>query len=169
MKRDAIRVGLKARGLRNGYVTADGNDWNLEELTIDAIKQGKKMDMVALRKLYLQTQLSAVDYHEALARKTLGRSPAHVLLLHETDLAAMYISDLVSELRRNGWTIITVDQAFADPINKAMPDVAFAAGTLIGSMAWEKDIQPPLAPVWITESMSTFLFKRRVLKETETQ
>ena len=168
-KRDAIRAGLKPRGLRNGYVTADGNDWNLEALTLDAVKQGKKMDMVALRKLYLQTQLSAVDYHDALARKTLGRSPAHVLLLHETDLAAMYIGDLVSELRRNGWTIITVDQAFADPINKAMPDVAFAAGTLIGSMAWEKDIQPPLAPVWITESMSTFLFKRRVLKETETQ
>jgi peptidoglycan-N-acetylglucosamine deacetylase len=165
VKRDAIRAGLKARGLRNGYVTADGNDWNLEQLTIDAVNQGKTMDMVALRKLYLQSQLSAMDYHEELARRTLGRSPAHVLLLHETDIAAMFIGDLVAELRRNGWTIITADQAFADPIHKANPDVPFAAGTLIGSMAWEKDIDPPLSPVWITESMENFLFERRVLKE----
>ena len=166
-KRDSIRTGLKARGLRNGYVTADGNDWNLEQLTIDAVKAGKVMDMVALRRLYLQTQLSAVDYHDALARKTLGRSPAHVLLLHETDLAALYIEDLVTELRHDGWTIITADQAFADPINKAMPDVPFAAGTLIGSMAWATDVQPPLAPVWITENLSSYLFRRRVLKEAD--
>jgi peptidoglycan-N-acetylglucosamine deacetylase len=167
VKRDAVRAGLKARGLRNGYVTADGSDWNLEQLTIDAISQGKTMDMKALRNLYIQTQLSALDYHDELARRTLGRSPAHVLLLHETDLAAMYISDLVVELERNGWTIITADKAFADPINKMMPDVPDADGTLTGSMAWEKNIDPPLSPVWITQSMSTFLFKRRVLKETE--
>ena len=168
-KRDAVRAGLKARGLRNGYVTADGNDWNLEALTVQAKTEGKAMDMKALRKLYLQTQLSALDYHEELARRTLGRSPAHVLLLHETDLAALYIGDLVTELRRNGWTIITADKAFSDPINTAMPDVPDADGTLTGSMAWEKGIEPPLSPVWITESMSTFLFKRRVLKETDAQ
>ena len=169
VKRDAVRAGLKVRGLRNGYVTADGNDWNLEQLTIDAAKQGKTMDMEALRKLYIQQQLSGIDYHEELARRTLGRSPAHIMLLHETDLAAVYIGDLISELRNNGWTIISADEAFADPIGEAMPDVPYSAGTLIGSMAWEKDIQPPLSPVWITESMSTFLFKRRVLKETESQ
>ena len=168
-KRDAVRAGLKARGLRNGYVTADGNDWNLEQLSIDAAKASKNMDMDALRKLYIQQQLSGIDYHEELARRTLGRSPAHVMLLHETDLAALYIGDLVAELRRHGWKIISADEAFADPINKAMPDVPYSSGTLIGSMAWEKNIDPPLSPVWISESMSTFLFKRRVLKETEGQ
>ncbi|MFM7377342.1 MAG: polysaccharide deacetylase family protein, partial [Erythrobacter sp.] len=34
-KRDVVRAGLAARGLRNGYVTADGSDWHLEALTID--------------------------------------------------------------------------------------------------------------------------------------
>ncbi len=98
---------------------------------------------------------------------SMSPAPAHVPLLHETDLAAMYISDLVAELRRNGWTIVTADKAFADPINKAMPDVPDADGTLTGSMAWEKDVEPSLSPVWITRSIATFLFKRRVLKETD--
>lgn len=165
-KRDAVRAGLAARGLRNGYVTADGSDWHLEQLTIDAKAAGKPMDMKALRRLYLQMQLSAAEYHDAMARSTLGRSPAHVLLLHETDLAALFIGDLVTELRRQGWTVITADQAYADPLRKAFPDVPFAYGTLTGAMAWEKDIDPPLYPLWISQAVATQLFENRVLKET---
>jgi peptidoglycan-N-acetylglucosamine deacetylase len=167
VKRDAIRAGLKTRGLRNGYVTADGSDWHLENLTLEAKKNGKPMDMEALRKLYVTVQMSGVEYHDTLARQTLGRSPAHVMLLHETDLAALFLPDFVAELRRNGWKIISADEAFADPISKAMPDVPFASGTLIGSMAWERDIKPPLWPIWIGTSTATFLFDRRVLKIPE--
>ncbi len=165
-KRDKVRAGLAERGLRNGYVTADGVDWHLEQLCIDASKAGKPIDMKALRRLYLQMQLSAVEYHDAMARSTLGRSPAHVLLLHETDLAALFVADLVAELRKAGWTIVTADRAFADPLNQAMPDVAYAGGTLTGAMAWEKNIDPPLTPLWIGEAVATQLFQRRVLKET---
>lgn len=166
VKRDAVRAGLAARGLRNGYVTADGADWHLEQLTIDAKAAGKTIDMKALRRLYLQMQLSAAEYHEAMARSVLHRSPAHVLLLHETDLAALFVGDLVTELRRQGWTVITADQAYADPLRKAFPDVPFAHGTLTGAMAWEKDIDPPLYPLWISQSVATQLFESRVLKET---
>jgi peptidoglycan-N-acetylglucosamine deacetylase len=163
VKRDAIRAGLKERGLANGYVTADGADYNLESLTVQAKKEGKPMDMEALKKLYVTVQMSAVEYHDTLARRTLGRSPAHVMLMHETDLAAMFIGDFVDELRRNGWKIITADEAFADPISKAMPDVPFSYGTLIGSMAWQKDVKPPLWPIWIGASTASFLFEKRVI------
>lgn len=167
-KRDAVRAGLAGRGLRNGYVTADGSDWHLEALTFEARKSERDMDMTALRKLYLQSQLSAVAYHDALARRTLGRSPAHVLLLHETDLAALYLVDLVAELRRDGWTIITADEAFADPdLREAMPDVPYSWGTLTGSMAWERNIDPPLSQVWMSTAMMRWAFETRVLKQPE--
>ncbi|MCC6924726.1 MAG: polysaccharide deacetylase family protein [Novosphingobium sp.] len=169
VKRDAVRAGLAARGLRNGYVTADGVDWHLEQLTIDAAKAGKTMDMKALRRLYLQMQLSALEYHDRMAVSALGRSPAHVLLLHETDLAALYIADLVTELKRNGWIVITADQAYRDPLAKAFPDVPWAGGTLTGALAWEKNLDPPLFPLWIGETVATPLFQRRVLKETNSQ
>ncbi len=169
IKRDAVRAGLAARGLRNGYVTADGTDWHLERLTIDAVASGKAMDMKALRKLYLQMQLSAVEYHDILAQRTLGRSPAHILLLHETDLAAMFIGDLAAELRRNGWTIISVDEAYSDALKKAFPDVPYSWGTLTGALAWEKGVEPPLSPLWMGEGVTTYLFERRVVKETVKQ
>jgi peptidoglycan/xylan/chitin deacetylase (PgdA/CDA1 family) len=167
VKRDAVRAGLAARGLRNGYVTADGSDWHLEAITQQAVKDGKAIDLQALRRLYVTTQMSAVAYHDELARRTIGRSPAHVMLLHETDIAALYIGDFVAELKRHGWTIISADEAFADPIAKAMPDVPFAYGTLTGSMAWEKDIKPPEWPIWIRTQMMDFMFESRVIKKVE--
>jgi peptidoglycan/xylan/chitin deacetylase (PgdA/CDA1 family) len=166
-KRDAVRAGLAARGLGNGYVTADGSDWHLEALTIAARDAGREIDMAALRKLYLQSQLSGIAYHDALARRTLGRSPAHVMLLHETDLAALFLVDLVRELRRDGWTIISADEAFADPIREATPDVPYSSGTLIGSMAWEKGIDPPLSPIWMSTEMMSWAFERSVIKGEE--
>lgn len=168
VKRDAVRTGLAARGLRNGYVTADGSDWHLERLTLDAKRAGQAMDMVALRKLYLQSQLSGVAYHEELSRRALGRVPPQMLLLHETDLAALFLADLVAELRKDGWTIITADEAYADEeLAAAMPDVPYASGTLIGSMAWQRDVQPPLSPIWMGTEMMTWVFERRVLRKTE--
>ena len=164
VKRDAVRQGLRQRQLRNGYVTADGSDWNLESLTIEAAKAGKEMDMEALRKLYVASQMSGVEYHDELARLTLGRSPAHVLLLHETDLAALFIGDLVAELKRHGWTIITADEAFADPVGKMEPDVPHSAGTVIGSVAWQNDVKPPLWPIWMSTGLVQFMFERRVIK-----
>lgn len=166
-KRDALRAGLAARGLRNGYVTADGSDWHLEALTVEAARAGKAMDMAALRKLYLQSQMSGIAYHDALAEATLGRSPPQVMLLHETDLAALFIADLVAELRKEGWTIITADEAYADAeLAAAMPNVPHTSGTLVEMMAWERGVEPP-PPLWMHTAMMSELFARDVLEQAE--
>jgi peptidoglycan/xylan/chitin deacetylase (PgdA/CDA1 family) len=166
-KRDAVRAGLKARGLQNGYVTVDASDWHLEQLAIDARKAGKAIDMDSLRDLYVESHVEAAEFYDGLARQTLGRSPAHVLLLHETDLAALWIDDLVAALRRAGWEIVTADRAFADPINQASPDVPSAQGTLTEALAWEKGLP---APRWYGRNdtkLAARLFAERVLKEVQ--
>ena len=165
-KRDSVRAGLAARGLGHGYVTVDGADWNMEALTVAAREAGKSMDMAALRTLYVETMVGAAEYYDGLARRTLGRSPAHVLLLHETDLAALFIADLVAALRKAGWEIVTADEAYADPIARALPDTPSAQGTLIEALAWEKGLP---APRWYEREnveVANALFAQRVLKET---
>jgi peptidoglycan/xylan/chitin deacetylase (PgdA/CDA1 family) len=164
-KRDAVRAALAKRGLANGYVTAESSDWNMEALASQAAERGKKMDIEALRDLYVESHVEAAEYYEGLARKTLGRSPAHVLLLHETDLAALFIGDLVTALRARGWRIVTADKAYADPIRKLHPDVPSAQGTLTEALAWEKGLP---APRWYERNdlkLANALFAERVLKE----
>jgi peptidoglycan/xylan/chitin deacetylase (PgdA/CDA1 family) len=165
-KRDAVRAGLKARGLRNGYVTAEASDWHMENLTIEAVKAGKALDMVALRDFYVIRHVEAADFADGLAVKTLSRSPAQVMLLHETDIAALFIEDLVAALRKDGWTIITADKAFGDPISKAVPDVPSAQGTLTEALAWQKGLPPPRWYKYNDTALATALFKEKVMKET---
>jgi peptidoglycan-N-acetylglucosamine deacetylase len=143
-KRDAVRAGLKARGLRNGYVTADGWDWYLESLTRKAMKAGQPINPDGLRDLYVETHVQAANFADRLARRTLGRAPAQMLLLHETDLAALYLDDLIKALRADGWTIITADEAYGDPMGKLpAPVIADANGTLIQMLSWERGTKGP--------------------------
>lgn len=166
-KRDAIRTGLSARGLRNGYVTADGSDWYLEDLVNKASAAGQELNMEQLKRLYIAMHVSGAEYADDLAKRTIGRSPAHVMLMHETDLAALFLTDMVAELRRHGWTIVTADEAYKDRLKEEFPDVPNARGDLIGSMAWEKDIKPSLWPVWISPSIAGPWFENRVVKKAE--
>lgn len=164
-KRDAIRAALAARGLTNGYVTAEGSDWNMEQLATDAKKAGKTIDMAGLRDLYVETHVQAADFADALMLRTIGRSPVHVMLLHENDLAALYIADLVKALRADGWEIVTADTAYADPLKTAAPDVPSANGTLTELLAWEKGLP---APRWYERNeipLANRLFAERVLHE----
>lgn len=165
-RRDAIRAGLKTRGLINGYVTAEASDWNIENLAGTAKKSGKAIDMKALRDLYVESHVEAAEFYDGLAVRTLGRSPAHVMLLHETDIAALFIGDLVKALKARGWTIVTADEAYADPLRDAAPDTPHAQGTLIEALAWEKGLP---APRWYDRNdlrIANPLFARRVLGET---
>ncbi|UUR09036.1 polysaccharide deacetylase family protein [Sphingomonas glaciei] len=165
-KRDAVRTALAARGLRNGYVTADGADWNMEALTTAAVKAGKPVDMAALRQLYVETMVGAAEYNDGLARKVLGRAPAQVLLLHETDLAALFVADLAAALRKAGWTIITADEAYRDPIGSLHPDVPSMQGTLTEALAWEKGLAAPRWYDRVSPKVADPLFAQRVLGET---
>ena len=120
-KRDAVRAALRARGLHNGYVTSDSNDWLMEALTLEAKAKGETIDLAALKALYIRTIVGAADFSDALARKALGRSPIQVMLMHETDLEAMFVADAVRALKSDGWEIVSADAAFADPIAREEP------------------------------------------------
>jgi peptidoglycan-N-acetylglucosamine deacetylase len=164
-KRDAVRAALKARGLHNGYATVDASDWNMETLTADAVKAGKTIDMAALRDLYVETIVGAANFADRLSIKTWKRQPAQVIVLHETDLAALFIPDVVRALRQDGWTIVTADEAYHDPIAKLAPDVPSANGTLVELAAWEKGIPKPR---WYERNdipLANQLFAERVLHE----
>jgi peptidoglycan/xylan/chitin deacetylase (PgdA/CDA1 family) len=164
-KRNAVRAGLKARGLRNGYVTIDGADWHIEMLTQEAARAGKTMDMNALRDFYVQTHVEAANFNHALGRQLLKRSPTHVLLLHETDIAALFIDDLVDALRKDGWEIVTADKAFADPLKREMPDPAVTNGTLFHQIAAARGLKIETWPPAAGQNVQKRLFQERVLKE----
>lgn len=134
-RRDALRAALRERGLSNAYVTVDNYDWAIDGLATKAVREGRALDRGALRDFYVETVVDTAEFNDRIARETLGRSPAHVLLLHETDLNALFIVDLVKGLRAAGWTIIPIDAAYRDPIAALEPDTVYLGGGRVAALA----------------------------------
>lgn len=134
-KRDGVRNALEEMNYQNGYVTVDTYDWYMDWLVQDAINSGKKVYFDKLRKVYIKVLAESIDFYDDLARRVLGRSPKHVLLLHENDLAAMFVKDLVEHLEKNGWTIISAEEAYTDPIADIEPDTFFLGQGRVAALA----------------------------------
>ena len=164
VKRDALRAALGERGLSNAYVTIDNYDWHTEALASEACRGGKRVDMKALRDLYVETLVGTANFYEKMAVETLGRSPAHVLLLHETDVAAMFIDDLAKALRKDGWQIVPIDEAYRDPIAKEEPDTWFLGEGRVAALTQMKGANPrDLVYERTDEEVLSRLFNERVI------
>ena len=166
-KRDALRAALRERGLANAYVTVDSYDWYLHELARAAATGGPPIDLGGLRDLYVQAIVETAKFADARAVEILGRSPAHMMLLHETDLAALFIDDAVAALRADGWTIVTADEAYRDPIAAIEPDttfLGFGRVAAIGRAAGRPSRE--LLTDWNEEDFLSRQFAQRVLHQT---
>ena len=124
-KRDAYRAALEERGLKNGYVTIDNYDWYLEGQWKKAVTDGRSVDLDALQAVYVKMMVEAANFYEEAGQELFGRSVAHTLLLHENDVGALFVDDLVAALRADGWDIISPDEAYADPIASMTTETLF--------------------------------------------
>jgi peptidoglycan-N-acetylglucosamine deacetylase len=140
VKRDAVRHGLATLGLRNAPPTVDGWDWNLERMAAVATSAGKTVDRAALGRLFVEAHVVSADAVDKLARRLLGRSPVEVMLLHETDVTALYLVDMVAALRADGWQIVTADRTMRDPLYRHVPAGPPAGGLLIDAIAGERGV-----------------------------
>jgi peptidoglycan-N-acetylglucosamine deacetylase len=133
--RDSIRSSMKAAGYSNGYATIDNADWYIDDLVQRKKSEGMRIDLEKLKKAYVEVLLDSVEFYDRLALETLKRSPKHILLLHENDLAALFVGDLVKALRKKGWKVISPDEAYKDPLFETEPDTLIMNQGRIASFA----------------------------------
>lgn len=124
-KRDGMRRILADQGYLNAYITINNYDWYIEELFQLAVKENSKFDFEKLKNFYVKVLMEGIEYYDQMAIKHLGRSPKHILLLHETDVAALFIGDLATELRKRNWKIISPKEAYEDDISKYSTSTIF--------------------------------------------
>jgi peptidoglycan/xylan/chitin deacetylase (PgdA/CDA1 family) len=161
-ERDGMRSELKRLEHRSAYVTVDTFDWHMDRMFQVAVQEGKKIDFDRLRAAYVDLLTDSIEFYDGVAQRQLGRSPRHVLLLHENDLAALYLGDLVAKLRSAGWRIITPEEAFEDPIATVEPDTLQLGQGRIMAIAATKGYQGPSGR-WEDEKELERQFARRAV------
>lgn len=138
-KRDGMKAMLKKHGYLNAYITLNNYDWYIENMFQSAIKKGVLIDFERMRQFYVQVMMESIEYYDEMAKTHLGRSPKHILLLHEMDISALYVGDLIDELRRRGWKIISPEEAYTDEIARYQPQRLFRYNPgRIGEIARDK-------------------------------
>ena len=113
-----------------------------DRLNQTALKQGRSVNYNKLGKAYVESLMESVRFYADVGEQHLGLSPAHTLLLHENDLAAMFIGDLIRALSVEGWTIIDARKAYEDPIAKVVTDTLFNGQGRVAAMARVKGVIP---------------------------
>lgn len=119
-QRQEVMQALKGMGYQEGYVTVSNHDYYINKLVLEAAKAGKQIDHEKLKKVYISILWDCIETYQRLARKVSKRKVKHVLLLHENDLAALFIGDLIEHIRSQGWRVIAIEDAYED----SMADMA---------------------------------------------
>lgn len=114
--RKEIQDGISELGYTVGYVTIDNFDWYINSKLLKAFEENTDINYENLSKLYVDLLWQSIEFYDAIAKRTLGRSPKHILLLHENELAALFLEDLIKHIQSKGWTIISPQNAYTDPI-----------------------------------------------------
>jgi peptidoglycan-N-acetylglucosamine deacetylase len=139
-KRDGFRAFLDANGYKTGPVSVDASDWYYSQRLSARLREDPKVDRLPYRDAYLRHLYDRALYYDGLSRKVLGRSAAHVLLLHHNLINALFLKDVIQMFRYKGWTIIDSDTAFQDPLYAMRPDILPAGQSILWALAKQKGI-----------------------------
>lgn len=136
--RNEVRAWLRKNKYRNGMVSIDTDDYIFSSKINQAKNLEKNIDYKKVEALFVDHLIGAAEFYDDLAIKTLGYSPKHVILLHEMDVTVMFIDSLVNELRKRGWKIISVKEAYQDKLYLEEPKNTYANDGIVAQLAMDK-------------------------------
>jgi peptidoglycan/xylan/chitin deacetylase (PgdA/CDA1 family) len=136
-KRDGMRAFLKARGYGIGRATIDASDWAIDARLRRRLQKDPEADLLPYRDFLLEHILERAEFYDTLARNVLGHGVRHTLLLHHSQLNALFLPDLIGRFLSRGWKVIDADLAYADPVYLRNPEILPAGESLIWALAKE--------------------------------
>jgi peptidoglycan/xylan/chitin deacetylase (PgdA/CDA1 family) len=134
-QRDAMRRYLHEKGYRNGHVTIDASDWYYDTRLRGRLSREPDFDVRRFREPYIRHILDRAEYYDGLARDLGYANRTHTVLLHFNLINALFLGDVLSELKRTGWRLEDAEAAFRDPIFREEPSIVPAGESLMWALA----------------------------------
>lgn len=134
-KRDGFRDFLASKGYKIGHVSIDASDWYVNSRLVNRLKTNPKTDLSAYRSFYIKHLFERAQYYDSLSFALTGRQIKHNLLLHHNLAAALFVDDLISHFEKEGWEIISAEEAYQDSIYEEVPRNIPAGESLIWALA----------------------------------
>ncbi|WP_296151154.1 hypothetical protein, partial [uncultured Flavobacterium sp.] len=136
-KRDSMRMTLETSAYKNGHVTIDASDWYIDAQIAIALKKDSNADLTAYKEYYIKHILDRANYYDSLAHLVFKRDIKHTLLLHHSLLNALFLDDLLTALKANGWKLIDAKKAYKDSVFSKKPQIQPCGESLVWQSAKE--------------------------------
>jgi peptidoglycan-N-acetylglucosamine deacetylase len=134
-KRDGMRQWMSTQGYESAPVSIDTSDWYYNNRFIEWRTTHPEADTKPFREAYLAHLWTRAEYYEHLSTSLLGRSPAHVMLLHANYINATFLPDVIAMFRAHGWKIVSPIEAFADSLYQEQPTTFPAGESILWALA----------------------------------
>lgn len=134
-KRDGMRAFLQAKGWRNASVTLDTSDWRLDERLAQVLAKRPQADLTPIKLAYLAHLKQRSEAYRDLSRRLLERDIPQVMLMHHNLLNALFLGDAIAQFKREGWTFVDPEKAYADPVCLSQPERLAPGQSLLLSLA----------------------------------
>jgi peptidoglycan-N-acetylglucosamine deacetylase len=112
-RRDFERF-LAARGYTVAPVTIENSDYVFSRVYNEMKTKGDAAGMQRTADAYLRFTEAQLDFWEGVAQTVVGRPMAHVLLLHDNEINAGHLGELLALLRRRGYRFVPLEEALRD-------------------------------------------------------
>lgn len=156
----AFETFLKEHGYEVAPVTVDNGDYEFNDVLGSAIEGKDEQLAERTKNAYLSYMNTAFDYYEGISRSLFHREIPQVLLIHDSELTAECLDELLTNLEKRGYRFVSLDEALADPAY-ATPDLFIGPHGFSWLIRWKlafgqkADWQnEPDPPAWI-DKMAT--------------
>jgi peptidoglycan/xylan/chitin deacetylase (PgdA/CDA1 family) len=139
-KRDGFRAFLDAHAYKTGAVSIDASDWYYSQRLSTRLKERPNTDTRPYRDAYLRHLYDRAQYYDGLSHQLLGRSVAHVLVLHHNLINALFLADVIHMFRDKGWTLVDSEVAFKDPVYAMRPNTLPVGESILWALAKENGV-----------------------------
>ena len=153
---DKVSAALKAMRYLPGYATVDSRDAYMELAYQQVLASGVKLDESQIKQSYLNVVGKRLEYFDDLGKKVFLRPVKQVLLMHENDLAGQYLGDLITALKATGWTFVSPEIAYQDPMAVVSTMSLDATQGRLATIAKDKNI--PVSPPFEDPSLLKVMF-----------
>jgi peptidoglycan/xylan/chitin deacetylase (PgdA/CDA1 family) len=156
-KHDAIAAFLAARGYRLAPCTIDNSDYEFNTTSALALERHDNEAAAKLRADYLSYTAAEIDWYSKLDKQVFGYEVPHVMLLHDNQLNADTVSDIIGLFEQRGYRFVTLTEALQDPAY-ATPETFITKFGPMWGYRWASELNvkvnwndEPDPPTWINQ------------------
>lgn len=132
--RSNLQQYLTTYNYQPSYTTYQAPDAYLDQLYQAQLAAGGSANLERLKKAYVNLVVDDISTYSTQALLLLGYYPRQVILLHETDLTAYSVVNLVDALVAKGFAIISPGKIFSDPVATPFFSAGYSAVGYIHSI-----------------------------------